>query len=1163
MRRYIITCVLSALCLLGVSADELRFSNLFNDGMMMQRGEEIPVWGWGAKPGKKVVVTLGTTTIETKAAKDGSWQVRLPKQEVSKPLAKGGHSTLTMTAVCGKQQVSVTDILVGDVFLCSGQSNMELPIRRCMDSVADLVKNYHNPNIRYIKFPHTFNYVTPNPDVPRAKWQDITPQNCAEVAGICYFMAQRLQENHNVPIGIINSSVGGTPVQSWTPRSYLEKRKEYSTEFKKAKYNNPNWVDSVRQAEFRAGDQWVIDMNRKDVMRISPEKAQWEDVNIFSASWVKKPQNGAYWFRKTFDIPAAQAGKAGTIRLGAMKDADSVFVNGKFVGTTSYQYPPRIYKIPAGLLREGANEVKIRLISEHGAPNFVGQKRYDVEVDGQCYNLGSDWQMAVGALMPEKQNYTYFVSGYTGLYNAMIAPLRDYPVKGVLWYQGEANMGDNAENYASMLSDMITSWREQWHNEMPLAIVELPYHNLHGRWGQRSWGIVQNQQVLASKQIPHAAYIDILDTGEPNDIHPQDKHIAGWRAAKVMERLVYGDELTAEQKKDGKLPLRLLNHWDNPNGTVERGFFGHSIWKWVAIPADPSVRMPDSIANMIDYYGTQNLQLGINGTVLNNVNAKPQMLSTEMLKKTKRIADMLRPYGIRVYLSVNFASPKALGDVATADPLDKDVVAWWQKKSQEIFSLIPDFGGFLVKANSEGEPGPMDYGRTHVDGANMLADALTEAFAKSGNKMNVEQPVVMWRAFVYSPKGGDRASQAYDEFVKFDGQFRDNVIIQIKNGPIDFQPREPLSPLFFALKKTKMMAELQITQEYTGHNVHTCFLAPEWREFIDTVNKYNIPLVGLAGVSNIGDKSFGIGNDKAALDASEREGLNLFSKANWYAFGMLANDTTVSSERIARVYLQREWSRNDNFVRPMTQLLLDSYKTLVDYMMPMGLHHIFAGGHHYGPEPWCYHEGWREDWLPRYYHRADKVGLGFNRTDHKEACATADPKLQADYEQGSGNAIQYPEPLRSIYNNKERCPESLLLWFHHVPWTEQLKGGVTLWDKLCQTYDNAVSKAGDFVKTWESMKPYVDERRYNVQLQSFSQQAADAWWWRDACLLYFQTFSALPFPQGSPAPHYDLDVLKSFNLGIDNYSSVPADKRPAEGKPVVEKPKGKKKARKK
>ena len=570
--------------------------------------------------------------------------------------------------------------------------------------------------------------------------------------------------------------------------------------------------------------------------------------------------------------------------------------------------------------------------------------------------------------------------------------------------------------------------------------------------------------------------------------------------------------LTCQLINAEKFELRLLNHWDNPDGTIERGYAGRSIWKWEEIPAGKK-QMPATLKSRYEEYGRINQAYGINGTVLNNVNAKPMMLSRPMLQKTAKIADILRPYGIKVYLSINFASPKALGELDTADPLDSRVQAWWKKKADEIYKLIPDFGGFLVKANSEGEPGPMDYGRTHVDGANMLADAL--------------QPhggIVMWRAFVYSAKGGDRANQAYEEFIGFDGMFKDNVIIQIKNGPIDFQPREPVSPLFFALKKTKMMVEFQITQEYTGGSIQTCFLAPMWREFFDTLNMVEDrqPIVGVAGVANIGDADNWTANDLAM--------------ANWYAFGRLANDSEASSREIAEDFLSENFSKDPRFVRPMTQLLLKSREAVVDYMMPLGLHHIFAGGHHYGPEPWCNPKGWREDWLPRFYHRADTIGIGFNRTDHDEPCLAGSA--------GSNNVGQYPEPLRTLYNNIGTCPENLLLWFHHVKWDHTMSNGLSLWDNLCYSYDRGVRQAREFAATWMAVKPYVKEDIYQRQLTRFQRQAKDAQWWRDACLLYFQTFANRPLPPDCPAPVHQLDALMKYHLDIDNYTSAPIEQLP-------------------
>lgn len=537
--------------------------------------------------------------------------------------------------------------------------------------------------------------------------------------------------------------------------------------------------------------------------------------------------------------------------------------------------------------------------------------------------------------------------------------------------------------------------------------------------------------------------------------------------------------------------LRLLNHWDNPDGTVERGYAGNSIWKWDEIPSDGK-SIPQKLQKRYEEYARYNAQIGINGTVVNNVNAKPMMLRTDMLHKVAKVADVLRPYGIKVYLAVNFASPKALGDCETADPLDTSVQQWWQQKTEEIYQLVPDFGGFLVKANSEGEPGPMDYGRTHVDGANMLARVLKP-----------HGGIVMWRAFVYSAKGGDRASQAVEEFLPYDGQFMDNVIIQIKNGPIDFQPREPVSPLFYALKKTKMMAELQITQEYTGHSIHTCYQGTLFQEFLDAVK--DIPLYGIAGVANIGDAENWCGNDLA--------------RANWYAFGRMTGEG-ITAQEAAHDFLTQEYTTDAGFVKPMTKMLMQSRETVISYMMPLGLHHLFAGGHHYGPEPWCAPAGWREDWLPRYYHQADSVGLGFDRT-----------------ESGSNHVSQYPEPIRSQYANLSTCPENLMLWFHHVPWDYRMHNGLTLWDNLCYSYDQGVKEAHDFLETWRKMRPYVNRKRYERQLERFERQAMDAQWWRDACLLYFQQFSKRPFPSQSPKAQYTLEEVQNYHLDINNYTT--------------------------
>ena len=526
--------------------------------------------------------------------------------------------------------------------------------------------------------------------------------------------------------------------------------------------------------------------------------------------------------------------------------------------------------------------------------------------------------------------------------------------------------------------------------------------------------------------------------------------------------------------------LRILNHWDNPNGTCERGFAGKSIF----LNPDPQ---------HMKMYGRANASVGINGTVLNNVNAKPEALSTESLQKAKSIADQLRPYGIHVYLSINFASPIKLGGLKTADPLDANVVKWWKDKVNEIYRLIPDFGGFLVKANSEGEPGPQDFGRSHADGANMLAGVLKP-----------HKGIVMWRAFVYNPQSSDRANQAYEEFMPLDGQFADNVIIQIKNGPIDFQPREPYSPLFTAMQKTQMMVEFQLTQEYLGAANHLVYLAPMWKEFFSYVKPGS--LRAMAGVANIGDDVNWCGHH--------------FAQANWYAFGRAAWNPSLTPGEIAEEWLRQTFTGEAPLVNPVKQVMLDSREACVSYMMPLGLHHIFAGGHHYGPEPWYQPRGVRADWTPPYYHKADSIGLGFDRTL-----------------QGSANVKQYPEELCRLYNDINTCPENLLTWFHHVPWDRKMKSGRTFWDELCHKYDDGVREARRFLTIWDAMKPYIDTQRFEEVQRKLRIQARDAEWWRDACLLYFQTFSHRPIPQDMDHPVHNLDEMMKFRIPITMYEN--------------------------
>lgn len=533
--------------------------------------------------------------------------------------------------------------------------------------------------------------------------------------------------------------------------------------------------------------------------------------------------------------------------------------------------------------------------------------------------------------------------------------------------------------------------------------------------------------------------------------------------------------------------LRILNHWDNLDRTVERGYAGQSLWNWEELPAQ--------LSDSYTAYARANASIGINGTVLNNVNASPSILTTGYLNKVKALADVFRPYGLKVYLAVNFASPMVLDNLPTADPLNKDVIRWWKNKIHDIYQIIPDFGGFLVKANSEGQPGPCDFGRTHAQGANMLANVLKPFHG-----------IVMWRAFVYNSSDADRAKQAYEEFHPLDGQFSKNVFIQIKNGPIDFQPREPYSPLFGTMPKTQLMAEFQITQEYLGQANHLVYLAPMWKEFFGLVDPHS--LKAIAGVSNIGTDANWCGSD--------------FAQANWYAFGRLAWNPALSSEQLAEEWLKQTFSNETNFIVPVKKMMLASREAAVDYMMPLGLHHLFAWGHHYGPEPWCKVPDARPDWLPSYYHQADQVGIGFNRSST-----------------GSNAVAQYPERLQQQYNSIDNCPEEYLLWFHHVPWNHKMKSGRSLWEELCYKYDHGVQQVRLFQKTWDSVKPYVDVDRFNKVQSRLKTQIRDAIWWKDACLLYFQEFSGSPIPLEIERPIHELKEMKAFKLNISNYECAP------------------------
>ena len=502
-------------------------------------------------------------------------------------------------------------------------------------------------------------------------------------------------------------------------------------------------------------------------------------------------------------------------------------------------------------------------------------------------------------------------------------------------------------------------------------------------------------------------------------------------------------------------PLRLLNHWDNLDGSIERGYAGESIFEWFHLDEQ-----------LIRDYARANASLGINGSVLNNVNASPNMLTTRYLKEVKKIADILRPYHIKVYLSINFATPMALKETKTADPLDKSVARWWKKKAKEIYKLIPDFGGFLVKANSEGQPGPGDFGRTHADGANMLADAVKPYGG-----------IIMWRCFVYGAnhKGEDRVKQAVSEFKPLDGQFRDNVILQTKNGPLDFQPREPYSPIFDQIKQTPNMVELQITQEYLGQSRHLVYLAPMWKEFFSFVSPKQ--LKGIAGVANIGKDRNWCGHH--------------FSQANWYAFGRLAWNPDLSSEAIAKEWLEQTFTTNKRFVNVMTELMETSREACVKYMMPLGLHHIFKFDHHYGPEPDGFIASYPLEWCPVYYHKANKDSIGFDRS-HTGTDATS----------------QYRPEIARKYDNIETCPENLLLWFHRVPWTYRMKDGSTLWESLQFEYQSGVIIVETIQATWHNkMRHYVDEQRWREVDERLTDQLQNAREWRDVCLGYFRQFA--------------------------------------------------------
>jgi alpha-glucuronidase len=565
-----------------------------------------------------------------------------------------------------------------------------------------------------------------------------------------------------------------------------------------------------------------------------------------------------------------------------------------------------------------------------------------------------------------------------------------------------------------------------------------------------------------------------------------------------------------------EIKLRILNHWDNLNRSVERGYAGISIWNWHTLP--------DYIDQRYIDYARANASIGINGTVLTNVNANALVLSKPYLDKVAALANTFRPYGIKVYLTARFSSPIELGGLKTADPLDPAVQQWWKDKAKEIYKLIPDFGGFLVKANSEGQPGPQNYNRTHADGANMLADAV----APFGG-------IIMWRAFVYDVRvqksaedygenvvdknaapiaSADRFKQAYDQFKPLDGHFRKNVLIQVKNGPIDFQPREPFSPLFGAMPQTPLMMEFQLTQEYLGQGTHLVFEAPLFKEVLNadtyikgkgsTVAKivdgslFEDSLSGMAAVSNIGNDRNWTGHP--------------FSQANWYAFGRLAWSENISSDQIADEWIRQTFSNSKIFVENIKELMLNSREAMADYMTPLGLHHIMANGHHYGPAPWSDNLP-RADWNPVYYHRADATGIGFDRT-----------------ETGSNALAQYSPEVRKLYEDVNTSDERFLLWFHHVSWTHKMRSGRTLWDELCYKYNEGVLGVRKMQSTWSKFENMLDKERFEQVKMLLNIQEKEAVWWRNACLLYFQTFSKMQIPAGIEQPDHTLEYYKSLSF---------------------------------
>jgi alpha-glucuronidase len=607
--------------------------------------------------------------------------------------------------------------------------------------------------------------------------------------------------------------------------------------------------------------------------------------------------------------------------------------------------------------------------------------------------------------------------------------------------------------------------------------------------------------IIRSVKIKNRNAIVIASAGETGALY------GSFHFLRLLQTLQPIDKLNISEKP--RVRLRMLDHWDNLDRSVERGYAGKSLWNWTELPDKIDPRLKD--------YARANASLGINGAALNNVNANAQVLTPEYLRKVAAIAGVFRPYGIKVYLSARFSAPIELGGLKTADPFDAGVKDWWKKKADEIYAVIPDFGGFLVKANSEGQPGPRTYDRSHSDGANMMAAALAP-----------HKGIVIWRAFVYDMKPGyDRAGAAFENLQPFDGKFAPNALLQVKNGPIDFQPREPFHPLFGAMPKTGVVPELQITQEYLGFSNHLVFLAEMWREVLETDtyakgrgstvarvadgSLFGRRLTGMAGVANTGTDRNWTGHD--------------FLQANWYAYGRLAWNHELTSAEIADEWIKMTLTRERSAVAVIKKMMLGSHAALVDYMTPLGLHHQMWGGHHYGPAPW-WNSYPRDDWNPTYYNKADAGGIGFDRT-----------------KTGSDTVSQYFAPVAGEYSNLKTVPEKFLLWFHHVAWDHRMKSGRTLWDELAWKYQTGVAWARQTRKDWDDLKGVIDPERHAAIARKLAVQERDAVWWKDASLSYFQTFSKKPLPAGVEPPQKTLadykkiDLLDDFAKGIATFDT--------------------------